>query len=242
MAVRSAAMRWLLAIPLALILLYTLLCMAIYFAGARHLPDRLVPAAWQASPDIRAQLLRVEAGMAPGDTVPRLDPLTFIPRVMHHVDSDAKDDPFMRGWRLLSRAARQRSPRHLHMRNISRHGVDIALAIRLSREWTTEQIADVLLAESFYGRCSFGMEQAAHAYFGRPAAQLRPQESLALIALLKGPSGYDPDRNPERFRKRYAQLAEKLGQRGPDWSADAALARLTPAACIGTGRIGTGAH
>lgn len=242
MAVRSSALRWLLAIPLVLLLFYTLLCMGLYLAGARHLPDRLEPAAWRATPQLRAQLLQVEAGMTPYETVPRLHPLTIVPKIIHHIDPDEPDGPFQRRWRLLSSAARQRHPHHLDLRSAGRHGVQIALAIRISREWTTGQIADTLLAESFYGRCSFGMEQAAHAYFGRPAAQLRPQESLALIALLKGPSGYDPDRNPERFRKRYAQLAENLGQRGPDWSADAALARLTPAACIGTGRIGTGAR
>ena len=234
MALRSSAVRWLLAIPLALILLYTVLCMGFYLAGARHLPDRLEPARWQATPEIRAQLLQVQAGMAPGDTLPRLDPLTFIPRLMYHADPDARDDAFLRRWSLLSSAARQRYPRHLHMRNISRHGVEIALAIRLSREWTTDEIVDTLLAESFYGRCSFGIEQAAQAYFGRSAAQLRPQESLALIALLKGPSAYDPDRNLESFRQRYATVAETLGQRGEDWSADVVLARMVPAACTGT--------
>ena len=235
MAVRSSALRWLLAIPLALLLLYTLLCMGAYLAWARHLPDRIEPATWHAPPGLRAQLMRVEADMSPGDTVPRLDPLTFIPRVMYHVDSNAKDDPFMRGWRLLSQTARQRFPRHLHMRSLNRHGIETALAIRISREWTTERIVDTLLAESFYGRCSFGIEQAAPAYFGRPLAQLRPQETLALIALLKGPAWYDPDRNRERFRARYAQLAGTLGHHDPDWSADAALARLTPPACVGTG-------
>jgi len=50
MALRSSALRWLLAIPLALILLYTLLCMGLYFAGARHLPDRLEPTRWKATP------------------------------------------------------------------------------------------------------------------------------------------------------------------------------------------------
>lgn len=234
MAVRSSATRWLQAIPLALFALYSLLCVGLYLAGARHLPDRLEPTRWRAAPELRAQLLQVEAGMSPGDTVPRLDPLTFIPRVMYHLDSDAKEDPFMRGWRLLSQAARRRHPPHLHMRNVSRHGVDIALAIRLSREWTTDQIADTLLAESFYGRCSFGIEEAAHAYFGRPSAQLRPQETLALVALLKGPGWYDLDRNPERFRTRYAAVAEQLGLHGPDWSADVALARLVPPSCTGT--------
>jgi hypothetical protein len=240
MAVRSAAMRWLLTIPLALIALYTVLCMAFYIAGARHLPDRLVPSASQAPPEVRAQLLRVEADMAPDDTVPRLHPLTVIPKVLYHVDPGPPRNDFMRGYRLVAIAARMRHPSHLRLRSFGRHMTEIALAIRISREWTTDDIADTLLAESFYGRCSIGIEHASQAYFGRPAAQLQPQESLALIALRKGPSGYDLDRNPERFRKRYAQLAEKLGHRGPDWSADAALARLTPATCTGTSLRRTG--
>jgi hypothetical protein len=243
MAVRSAAIRWLLAIPLALIALYTVLCMAVYIVGARHQPDRLAPTASQASPGIRAQLLRVEADMAPGDTVPRLHPLTVIPKLLYHGDPGPPRNAFMRGYRLVAIAGRLRHPSHLRLRSSGRHMAGIALAIRISREWTTDDIADTLLAESVYGRCSIGIEQAAPAYFGRPATQLRPQESLALIALLKGPSGYDPDRNPERFRKRYAQLAEQPGHRGPAWSVDAALARLTPAACLGmrpgrTGRAG----
>lgn len=235
MAVRSAAMRWLLAIPLALIALYTMLCMGLYLAGARHLPDRLEPTAWHATPQLRAQLLQVLAGMAPGETVPRLDPLTFVPRMALEIHSQRPGIGHRGGHRLLLGAARMLYfDRGMHAQGRSHHLPEIALAIRLSREWTTEQVADTLLAESFYGRCSTGIEQAAQAYFGLPAAQLRPQETLALIALLKGPSWYDLDRNPERFRKRYAQLAEQMGHHGPDWSADAALARLTPAACVGT--------
>lgn len=234
MAVRSSALRWLLAVPIALLLAYTLLCMGFHLAGARHLPDRLEPARWQATPELRAQLLQVQAGMAPGDTVPELHPLTVVPRLVHHIDPRKPDDAFARGWRLLSIAARQRSPAGLRVRNLDRHGIEIALAIRLSREWTTDQIADTLLAESFYGRCSVGIEQAAHAWFGRPLAELRPQETLALVALLKGPHWYDPDRNPERFRQRYAAVAAQLGHHGGAWSADAVLARRVPAACTGT--------
>jgi hypothetical protein len=243
MAVRSAAMRWLLAIPLALIALYTVLCMAFYIAGARHLPDRLAPTASQAPPEVRAQLLRVEADMAPGDTVPRLHPMNYVPLTVREVRKQLPGRA-PSAYRLLANATRMLYfNRGMHISGRSHHLPEIALKIRISREWTTMQIADSLIAESAYGRCSIGIEQAAQAYFGLPAAQLRPQESLALIELLKGPSWYDLDRNPERFRKRYAQLAEQLGHRGPDWSADAALARLTPAACTGanpgqTGRAG----
>lgn len=236
MAVRSSALRWLLAVPLASILLYALLCMGLYLAGARHLPGRLEPTAWRATPQLRAQLLQAEAGMAPQDTIPRLDPLTFVPRVVLDIRRQHPGTS-SGGHRLLTSTARMLYfDRGMHAQGRSHHLAEIALQIRISREWTTEQVADTLLAESFYGRCSTGVEQAARAYFGLPLAQLRPQETLALIALLKGPSWYDLDRNPGRFRKRYARLAEQLGHHGPDWSADAALARLTPPACLGTGR------
>lgn len=237
MAVRSSALRWLLAVPIALLLLYTVLCLGLYLTGARHLPDRLEPTAWRATPELRAQLLQVEVGMAHGDTLPRLDPLTFIPRTVLEIRRQDPGTAHTGGHRLLAGAARMLYfDRGMHVQGRSHHLPEIALRIRLSREWTTDRIVDTLLAESFYGRCSFGIERAAHAYFDRPLAQLRPQETLALIALLKGPGWYDLDSNPGRFRKRYARLAEQLGHRGPDWSADAALARLTPAACIGTGR------
>lgn len=236
MAVRSSALRWLLAIPLALLLLYTLLCMGLYLAGARHLPDRLEPTAWRSTPQLRAQLLQAEAGMAPQDTIPRLDPLTFVPRVVLDIRRQHPGTA-SGGHRLLTNATRMLYfDRGMHAQGRSHHLPEIALQIRISREWTTEQVADTLLAESFYGRCSSGIERAAHAYFDRPLAQLRPQETLALVALLKGPGWYDLDRNSERFRTRYARLAETLGHRGPDWSVDAALARLAPAACIGTGQ------
>ena len=76
-----------------------------------------------------------------------------------------------------------------------------------------------------------GIEAAAKFYFGVPLAELQPQESLALIALLKGPSWFDPFCNRERFEQRYAQTVEKLGKTGPEWSAAAALSRLRPIGC-----------
>ncbi len=235
MAVRSSALRWLLAVPIALLLLYTVLCLSLYLTGTRHLPDRLEPTAWRATPGLRAQLLQVEAGMTHGDTLPRLDPLTFVPRMVLDIRRQRPGSADAGGDRLLRSAARMLYfDRGMHARGRSHHLPEIALQIRLSREWTTDRIADTLLAESFYGRCSVGIEQAAHAWFGRPLAELRPQETLALVALLKGPHWYDPDRNPERFRQRYAAVAAQLGHHGGAWSADAVLARRVPAACTGT--------
>lgn len=141
MAVRTSALRWLLAIPLALLVLYTLVCMGFYAAGARHLPDRLEPARWRATPELRAQLLQVEAGMAPGDTVPRLDPLTFVPRTAGEIRRHRPGTPHTGGHRLLSTAARALYfGRQMHVSDRSHHLPEIALRIRLSREWTTDDI------------------------------------------------------------------------------------------------------
>ncbi len=89
------------------------------------------------------------------------------------------------------------------------------MAVKVSRQWTRDQAVNTILAESWFsGDRSrnevIGIEAAAAFYFGVPPAELQPQESLALIALLKGLSWFDPFCNRERFEKRYAQTVEKL--------------------------------
>ncbi len=133
---------------------------------------------------------------------------------------------------LLHRATRVAQFKHSRARTQGEHHVaSIALAVNVSRQWTRDEAVNTILAESGFRKDVTGIESAAESYFGVPAAGLRPQESLALIALLKGPSGYDPICRRERFEQRYAHVAGKLGKTGPEWSPAAALSRLRPIGC-----------
>ena len=92
-------------------------------------------------------------------------------------------------------------------------------------------MVDTVLAEGGFGRDARGIEQAATAWYGRSLADLAPEERLLLIALMKGPSYFDPVCHPQRFADRYRQVARRAGHPDTDRARRAALARMLPSAC-----------
>lgn len=228
---RHARLRWALTALLSLAGLVVLACWGLYAAGAHPLPDALPPSAWRADPMLRRQYLAAN-GIAPAN-VPRLNPVS----VWYYIVRDAARTSRNRGHalQLPTQAARVVSARWTSARQgtstLQRHLMEIALTTRLSREWTPEQMVDAILAESHYARGVRGFEAASQFYFQLPAKDLRPQETLALVALLRSPSWYDPVCNRERFERRYAVLAAKIGGTGPAWTSAVALARLRAGDC-----------
>ena len=209
-------------------LLFVALCFGLYLLSSRYVPDTLpAPAAHRAPDTVRAQFLAIETGGA--TRMRRLDPVTFWIEFAR-LANGREASPEMR---LLSSATRHAQFRDATRRSQGeRHLASIAWTIDISRQWSFDQAVDTLLAESYFGRDSVGIDAAAQAYFGTAANDLRPQESLALIVLMRGPSFYNLDCQRERFDRRYAWAAQTLGKTGPDWTPAAALARLRPGACV----------
>ncbi len=218
---------------LSALLLVVALCFGVYAWGARLVPDDIPASSYRAPDSIRDQYLAVEADGATG--IRKLNPVTFwidfFMSARQFPELPPPEDI------LLHRAVRVAEFKHGRARRMSDHHLSsIAFAIKIGRQWTRDQAMNTILAESGFSgdptrRDVIGIEAAARFYFGAPLAELRPQESLALIALLKGPSWYDPICNRERFEERYAKVAEKLGKTGPEWTAAAALSRLRPIEC-----------
>jgi hypothetical protein len=218
----------LLATVLGLPLLFMALCWAIYLWSARHVPDAIPASADRAPLTARGQYLALETGGA--TRLRRLNPVTFWTTMLGEMQKSPRNpSPDLR---LLMSAARLAQSRDAAASTAShRHLASIAWTIDVGRQWSFDQAVDTILAESHFGRDSVGIEAAARAYFGVPAGALRPQESLALITLVEGPSWYSLDCKRERFEARYALLAHKLGHDGPAWTPAAALSRLRPRAC-----------
>lgn len=227
----SASLRWphwALVVLFGLLLTGIALCFGIYAWGARFVPDDIPASSYNAPDAIRDQYLAVEANGA--TSLRKLNPVTFW--INHLMSTRQLPAPPPAEQILLYRATRVAQFKHSRARTQGEHHVaSIALAVKVSRQWTRDEAVDTILAESGFRKDVIGIEAAAEFYFGVPLAELKPQESLALIALLKGPSWYDPFCNRERFGKRYAQTVEKLGKTGPEWSAAAALSRLRPIEC-----------
>lgn len=233
MTMRARWLVWLLYTISALLLLVVVLCFGVYAWGSRFIPDDIPASSYRAPDVIRDQYLAVEAAGA--TSLRRLNPVTFW--IDCFVSTKQFPAPPPAEQILLSQATRVAQFKHSSARTQGeRHLASIALAVKVGRQWTRDEAVNTILAESWFsgGRSRkdvIGIEAAAEFYFGIPLAELKPQESLTLIALLKGPSSYDPFCNRERFGKRYAQTVEKLGKTGPGWSAAAALSRLRPIGC-----------
>lgn len=227
----SASLRWpqwALIVLIGLLVTFVALCFGIYAWSARFVPDAIPASQYRAPDSIRDQYLAVEADGA--TSIRKLNPVTFW--IDFLVSTRRFPAPPPPEQILLYRATRVAQFKHSRARTQGEHHVaSIALAVKISRQWTRDQAVNTILAESGFRKDVTGIEAAAEFYFGIPLAELRPQESLALMVLLKGPSWYDPFCNRERFAKRYAQTVEKLGKTGPDWSAAAALSRLRPIGC-----------
>jgi penicillin-binding protein 1B len=80
------------------------------------------------------------------------------------------------------------------------------MALLLEAHYSKPEILEAYLNEVHLGqdggRAIHGFGLASQFYFKKPLPELQPQEIALLIALVKGPSYYNPRRNPERARER----------------------------------------
>ncbi len=91
-------------------------------------------------------------------------------------------------------------------RTIRRKLKEMVMAILLELHYEKHQILETYLNEVYLGqagnRAIHGFELASKFYFGRPMRELNRHESALLVGLIKGPSYYNPLRNPERAMTR----------------------------------------
>ncbi|MGW7270305.1 transglycosylase domain-containing protein [Streptomyces sp. NPDC054864] len=75
---------------------------------------------------------------------------------------------------------------------VTRKVKEFVIALKVDRKKSKREILQGYLNTSWLGRGAYGIEAAAHAYYGIPARQLDPSQGAALAALLKGAEQYDP--------------------------------------------------
>jgi membrane peptidoglycan carboxypeptidase len=79
---------------------------------------------------------------------------------------------------------------------IKRKAEEFFIAIKLDREQTKSQILQGYLNTSYFGRGAYGIQAAAHAYYGTDVSKLTPAQGAYLATLLNAPSHYDIVANP----------------------------------------------
>ncbi|MDQ2749123.1 MAG: penicillin-binding protein [Actinomycetota bacterium] len=88
-------------------------------------------------------------------------------------------------------------------RTLSRKLKELAIAVKLSRQYAKDKILEFYLNTVYFGRGAYGIQAAAQTFFGRDVSKLDTAQGAVLAALLRAPSYYDPAANPEEARARW---------------------------------------
>ncbi len=95
-------------------------------------------------------------------------------------------------------------------KNIFRKFKEMLTAIELERKYSKEEILEMYLNVAYFGHGVYGIEAAAHKYFGKNAEELTIDEGAMLIGLLPSPNAYSPFNNYDAAMKRKAIVLRNL--------------------------------
>ena len=88
------------------------------------------------------------------------------------------------------------------------------LALALEKRFSKGEILARYLNIAYFGSGAYGVEAAARRYFSKPAADLNLTEAATLAAIVKGPTAYDPLRNPENASQRRNVIINRMADLG----------------------------
>ncbi len=74
---------------------------------------------------------------------------------------------------------------------------ELLLAFWLEQRFSKSEILTIYLNRVYFGAGAYGIDAASYRYFGKPAQNLTLSEAAILAGLLKAPSHFAPDRNPD---------------------------------------------
>jgi len=89
---------------------------------------------------------------------------------------------------------------------------EIALALKIERELSKDQIFELYLNKSFFGNRAYGVAAAAEYYYGKKLDQLSLAECASLAAIPKFPSSGNPLSNPDRAKERRDYILDRMAE------------------------------
>lgn len=114
-------------------------------------------------------------------------------------------------------------------RSFSRKIQEAILAFWLEHKYSKNQILELYLNRVYFGSGAYGIEGAAQKYFGHSARNVTLPEAAMLAGLMKAPSRYAPNRNPEAAAERAGQVIAAMREEAFITETMAKLAATHPA-------------
>lgn len=100
------------------------------------------------------------------------------------------------------------------LRTLVAKGKEWILAVKLERTFTKREILAMYLNTVDFGGNTFGINTAAHNFFGVDPSQLDYAQAATLIGMLKAPTYYSPTKYPERSKIRRNVVLSNLRDAG----------------------------
>ena len=113
-------------------------------------------------------------------------------------------------------------------RTLSRKIREAALAIRVARSESKQEILQNYLNTIYWGRGAYGVQAASQAYFGKNVSQLGLPEASLLAGLIREPESADPSRNPAQARANQTDTLKAMQRDKKITAAQAAHAEAAP--------------
>ncbi|MBQ5948075.1 PBP1A family penicillin-binding protein [Massilia sp. ST3] len=99
-------------------------------------------------------------------------------------------------------------------KTLPRKLTEAALAYKIERALSKDQILEVYMNQIYLGQRSYGFSSAARTYFGKPLDQLGLAEFAMLAGLPQNPSRHNPVANPARAQKRQQLVLKRMFELG----------------------------
>ncbi|MFK3974650.1 penicillin-binding protein 1B [Pseudomonas sp. NPDC087358] len=126
-------------------------------------------------------------------------------------------------------------------RSITRKLTEAMMAILLEIHYSKQEILEAYLNEVFVGqdgqRAVHGFGLASQYFFSQPLSELKLHQVALLVGLVKGPSYYNPRRNPDRALERRNLVLDLLEQQGVATPEVVAAAKKMPLGVTRTGSL-----
>jgi penicillin-binding protein 1A len=101
-----------------------------------------------------------------------------------------------------------------HRRTVLRKLREAVLAIRIERAFGKDEILELYVNQIYFGEGAYGIEAAAHRFFGVSASDLTVPQSATLAGILANPSAFSPTDNPEACLSRRNGVLRRMKAMG----------------------------
>ena len=91
---------------------------------------------------------------------------------------------------------------------------ELIYSVKMTNEWSKEDILNAYLNTVYFGRNAYGIEAASNAYFNKDAKDLTKEEGALLAGVIQSPSVLDPWVDEERSHARWDYVMDGLVEMG----------------------------